>query len=114
MLNNPASYVKKGHENMVYKFNKALFGLKQAPRAWYTHIDAYFIKHGFLRSPHEHTLYVKTNWQGDLLMMCLYVDDLIFTGNNQKMIEEFRETIIDQFEMIDLELMCYFLGIEVI
>jgi hypothetical protein len=46
--------------------------------------------------------------------VCLYVDDLIFTGNNSKMIVEFREAMIRCFEMTDLGLMSYFLGIEVV
>ena len=92
---------------------KALYGLKQAPRVWYTRIDTYFIEHGFLRCPYEHTLYIKFNPEGDVLIVCLYVDDLIFTGNNPKLISEFREAMISQFEMTDLGLMSYFLGIEV-
>ncbi|XP_058740883.1 uncharacterized mitochondrial protein AtMg00810-like [Vicia villosa] len=51
---------------------------------------------------------------GDVLIVCLYVDDLIFTGNNSEMITKFREAMIRHFEMIDLGLMSYFLGIEVV
>jgi hypothetical protein len=39
--------VQKGHEHKVYKLKKALYGLKQAPRAWYSRIEAYFMKEGF-------------------------------------------------------------------
>lgn len=46
--------------------------------------------------------------------MCLYVDDLIFTGNNSKRVEEFRDAMINYFEMTNLDIMSYFLGIEVI
>ncbi|TXG52111.1 hypothetical protein EZV62_021280 [Acer yangbiense] len=66
-----------------------------------------------IRCPYEHTLYIKSNPQGDILIVCLYVDDLIITGNNPDMIAEFKKAMIGHFEMTDLGLMSYFLGIEV-
>lgn len=110
----PAGYVKDGQADMVYKLKKALYGLKQAPRAWYTRIDSYFLEHEFQRCPYEHTLYVKTDEQGNVVIVCLYVDDLIITGSNSKLIAEFREALASQFEMTDMGLMSYFLGIEVL
>ncbi|RDX69300.1 hypothetical protein CR513_51609, partial [Mucuna pruriens] len=50
----------------------------------------------------------------DILIMCLHVDDLIFTINDLKMIAKFREAMISYFQMICSSLMSYFLGIEVI
>ncbi|KAI4357505.1 hypothetical protein L6164_001448 [Bauhinia variegata] len=91
----PTGYEVKGKEDKVYKLKKALYGLKQAPRAWYKRIDSYFIEHGFERCHFEHTLYVKFVEPGAILIVCLYVDDLIFTGSNSKMIEEFREAMDD-------------------
>ncbi|XLT27854.1 hypothetical protein HN873_059146, partial [Arachis hypogaea] len=110
----PAGYEVLGKEDKVYKLKKALYGLKQAPRAWYKKIDSYFIENGFRRCPFEHTLYIKFVEPGDILIVCLYVDDLIFTGNNLKIIAEFREAMIKHFEMTDMGLMSYFLGIEVV
>ena len=54
-IDQPPGYVKSGHANQVYKLKKALYGLKQAPRAWYSRIDAYFNREGFLKCPYEHT-----------------------------------------------------------
>ena len=61
----------------------------------------------------EHTLYIKSNSNGDEIIICLYVDDSIFAGNCQQMFEDFREAIKQQFEMTYLGLISYFLGIEV-
>jgi hypothetical protein len=108
----PLGYLQQGNEGKVYKLKKALYGLKQAPRAWYTRIDTYFINNGFRRSPYEHALYVKANKDGDVIIVCLYVDDLIFTGNNSRLLAEFKENMSTQFEMTDMGLMSYFLGIE--
>ena len=107
----PPGYIKIGHEHKVYKLKKALYGLKQAPRAWYSHIEAYLMKVGFLKCPYEHTLFVKYENEGKMLIVCLYVDDLIFTGNCEIMFQEFKKSIMDEFEMSDLGVMHYFLGI---
>ena len=42
-----------------------------------------------------------------------HVDDLIFTGNDNFLIGELKETMKNEFEMTDLGLLKYFLGIEV-
>ena len=48
-----------------------------------------------------------------MLIVCLYVDDLIFTRKNSEMISEFKREMAAEFEMIDIEMMSYYLGIEV-
>ncbi|KAJ7962205.1 Retrovirus-related Pol polyprotein from transposon TNT 1-94 [Quillaja saponaria] len=82
----PPGYIKIGNEHKVYKLKKAFYGLKQAPCAWYSCIEAYFLKE----------------------------DDLIFTGNDNVMFEEFKKSMMVEFEMFDLGMMHYFLGIEVV
>ena len=108
----PPSYEVCGHEKNVSKLNKALYGFKQAPRAWYKRIDSYMICNQFNRSNNEPTLYVKTIKEGRILIVYLYVDDLIFIGNLS--IDMFKLEMMKKIEMTDLELMRYFLGIEVI
>ncbi|KAL3508858.1 hypothetical protein ACH5RR_028259 [Cinchona calisaya] len=108
-----ACYVKRGQENKVYRLKKTLYGLKQAPRTWYTCIDSYFVNRGFQICLYEYILYIKFNSSGDVLIVCLYVDDLIFTSNNVKLFSEFREVMISHFEMTDLGLMSSFFCIEV-
>jgi hypothetical protein len=112
-VDQPSGYVKQGYEEQVYKLNKALYGLKQAPRAWYSRIDAFFTKAGFRKCPHEHTLFVKTAGGGKFLFVCLYVDNLIYTGNDGILLQEFKDSMKAEFEMTDLGMMRYFLGIEV-
>jgi hypothetical protein len=110
----PPGYEQKGHEAKVYRLKKALYGLKQAPRAWYSRIETYFSKEGFIKCPYEHTLFIKTAGGGKILILCLYVDDLIFTGNDNAMFEEFKKSMKTEFDMTDLGRMKYFLGIEVL
>jgi hypothetical protein len=108
----PQGYLKKGNESKVYKLKKALYGLKQEPRAWYSRTDTYFSKEGFTKCPSEHTLYVKTGDKGTLLIVSLYVDDLIFTGNNEDMFLDFKEHMKKEFDMSDMGKMRHFLGVE--
>ena len=92
---------------------KALYGLKQAPRAWYSQIDKYFLQNEFEKSKSEPTLYVKKRGT-HILIVALYVDDLIYTGNSEAMMQMFKGDMMNTYEMSDLGLMKYFLGIEVV
>ncbi|KAL5724118.1 hypothetical protein ACHQM5_007419 [Ranunculus cassubicifolius] len=112
-VDQPHGYVIQGNERKVYRLRKALYGLKQAPRAWYSRIDSYFSEVGFQKCPYEPTLFIKTSPDQKLLIVCLYVDDLIYTGNDATMIEDFRRSMMSEFEMTDLGKLHYFLGIEV-
>lgn len=98
----------------MYRLKKALYGLKQAPRAWYNCIEAYFLKEDFYKCPYEHTLFVKIGDKRKLLIVCLYIDDLIFTGNDNVMFKEFKKSMMVEFEMSDLGMMHYFVGIELV
>ena len=94
--NNLHGYMKIGEENKVLKLKKVLYGLKQAPRGWNTRIDTYFKENGYKQCPHEHSHYTKKSG-GDVILVALYVDDLIFSGNNNEMIEEFKSTMTREF-----------------
>nr|CAN63536.1 hypothetical protein VITISV_002860 [Vitis vinifera] len=111
-IDQPLGYAKLGNEHKVYKLKKALYGLKQTPRAWYNRIETYFLKEGFQKCPYEHTLFIKIEDGGKMHIVCLYVDDLIYTGNNTAMFESFKKSMMAEFEMSDLGMMHYFLGIE--
>ncbi|WVZ02572.1 hypothetical protein V8G54_023378 [Vigna mungo] len=108
----PLGYMKRGDEKKLLRLKKALYGLKQAPRAWNERIDGYFKKTGYEQCTYEHALYTKKS-EKDMMVVALYVDDLIFTGSNTKLIKEFKEAMEKEFEMTDLGLMKYFLGLEV-
>ena len=95
----------------MYKLKKVLYGLKQALRAWYICIDSYLIENGFHRSESDPTLYTKVNEKGNMLIVYPYVDDLIFTSDFG--IKEFRTVMESEFEMTNLGLIKFFMGIEV-
>jgi len=108
----PDGFVIQGAKDKVYLLQKALYGLKQAPRAWYSRIDEHLLNLGFVKSLSEATLYVKLK-DNDVLIVSLYVDDILVTGSNELLVEEFKQEMMNVFEMTDLGLMTYFLGMEV-
>jgi len=89
-----------------------LYGLKQAPRAWYSRIDNYLHDHGFDKCPSESTLRKKVVGL-DFIIVCLYVDDLIFMSTSLSFVKEFKEELKSEFEMFDLGEMEYFLGMQI-
>ena len=64
----------------MYRLKRALYGLKQETRAWYTRIDNYFTELGFTKSEEDANLY-QIVVDGKVLIIVLYVDDLILTGD---------------------------------
>ncbi|GAA0167068.1 transmembrane signal receptor [Lithospermum erythrorhizon] len=112
-VDQPRGYEEKGKEDHVYKLYKALYGLKQAPRAWYSKIDSHFSKEGFNKCSSEQTLFTKRSSNGRVVIVSLYVDDLIYTGNDENLMMRFKKSMVREFDMSDLGLMSYFLGIEV-
>jgi hypothetical protein len=108
----PDGYAVKGKENYVLRLNKALYGLKQAPRAWSMKLDRSLKKLGFKRCLCEQAVYTRGSGKENVLLG-VYVDDIIVTGNDPVEISKFKQQITGEFEMSDLGLPSYYLGIEV-
>jgi len=107
----PEGFKVQDRKTHVCKLKKALYGLKQAPRAWYARIDSYLMKLGFTRSKANLNLYFKVEKDKPLILI-LYVDDLFLTGDDP-LIHQCKRKLASEFEMKDLRLMHYFLGLEV-
>ena len=90
---------------------KALYSLKQAPRTWYGRIDSFLSSLGFTKSKADSNLYYKVE-DGNPVMLLLYVDDLFVTGMDG-LITDTKRNLVAEFEMKDLGMMHYFLGMEV-
>jgi len=88
------------------------YGIRQAPRAWNAKLDITMKKMGFQQSAHEAAVYRRGSGE-DLLLVGVYVDDLIITGADGREVEEFKAAMKDRFEMSDLGLLCFYLGVEV-
>ncbi|GJY52448.1 ribonuclease H-like domain, reverse transcriptase, RNA-dependent DNA polymerase [Tanacetum coccineum] len=104
-------YVNANHPVKVYKLSKALYGLRQAPRAWNSRLDK-CLKGLNLRCALEYVVYTR-KYHGNVLIVGVYVDDLIVTGNYDGDAKYFKQQMNKEFKMSDMGLLSYYLGIEV-
>ncbi|KAJ9566785.1 LOW QUALITY PROTEIN: hypothetical protein OSB04_002751 [Centaurea solstitialis] len=111
-VSQPEGFIKERDKGKVYRLMKALYGLRQAPRAWYTKLDNILKTLGFKKCALEQAVYTRISKESTLLIG-VYVDDLIVTGSSKKEIETFKDQMKKKFEMSDLGLLAYYLGIEV-
>ena len=110
-MEQPLGLEVQDRDTHVCKLKKALYGLKQAPKDWYERINSYLMKLGFTRSNADLNLYFKVV-KGKALILVLYVDELFLTGADP-LIHQCKRELGVEFEMEDLGLMHYFLGLEV-
>jgi hypothetical protein len=110
-IEQPEGFETFDRDSHVCRLKRELYGLKQAPRAWYTWIDNYFTGLGFTKSEADANLY-QILVEGKLLIIVLYVDDLIITDDEQ-LIHSCKDDLAKEFEMKDLGLLHYFLGLEI-
>jgi hypothetical protein len=94
----------------VCKLKKALYGLKQAPRAWYSRLDKYLQQVGFRKGSANNNLYIKVS-QGNILLIEVYVDDIIFGSDDDMLSQKFAKDMHNEFEMSLLGELSFFLGI---
>ncbi|GKC18842.1 putative ribonuclease H-like domain-containing protein [Tanacetum coccineum] len=80
----------------VYKVEKALYGLHQAPRAWYETLSTYLLDNEFQRGKIDKTLFIKRH-KGDILLVQVYVDDIIFGSTKKELCNAFEKSMIDSF-----------------
>lgn len=80
-IRQPEGFVDKMYPQHVCKLDKALYGLKQAPRAWYNTVKSTLLQWGFTSSKSNTSLFYHIN-NGSLLLLLIYVDDILITGNS--------------------------------
>ncbi|GJS71822.1 putative ribonuclease H-like domain-containing protein [Tanacetum coccineum] len=96
----------------VYKVEKALYGLHQAPRAWYETLSTYLLDNGFQRGQIDKTLFIK-RVKGDILLVQVYVDDIIFGSTKKSLCTEFEKLMHKKFQMSSMGELTFFLGLQV-
>ncbi|GKA93399.1 putative ribonuclease H-like domain-containing protein [Tanacetum coccineum] len=108
----PPGFEDPDHPDKVYKVVKALYGLHQAPRAWYDTLATYLLSNGFKRGQIDQTLFIKSQ-QGHILLVQIYVDDIIFGSTKKELCEEFEKLMKDKFQMSSMGELTFFLGLQV-
>lgn len=112
-IEQPQGFIINGKADMVCKWEKTSYGLKPAPQTWYTRINSHLVNLGLMRSETKATLSVKGYECDQQLVVSVYVDDLLITGGNSQLVQQFKQLMMDEFAMVDLWEMSYFLGMEV-
>jgi hypothetical protein len=105
-------FTVKNKEHMVFKLQKALYGLQQAPCFWYSQLDQTLKKLHFTRCALEQTVY-KRGKDSDDIIVSVYDDDLIVTREDPHAIAIFKQQMMGEFDMSDLGSLTYYLVIEV-
>ncbi|GJW46775.1 putative ribonuclease H-like domain-containing protein [Tanacetum coccineum] len=108
----PPGFKDPDHPDKVYKVVKALYGLHQAPRAWYETLANYLLGNGFKRGKIDQTLFIKKQ-KGDILLVQVYVDDIIFGSTNKELCTGFEKLMKDKFQMSSMGELTFFLGLQV-
>nr|GEX79509.1 hypothetical protein [Tanacetum cinerariifolium] len=108
----PPGFEDLDHPDKVYKVVKALYGLHQAPRAWYKTLANYLLENGFHRGKIDQTLFIKKQ-KGDTILVQIYVDDIIFGATNKDLCKSFEKLMKDKFQMSLLGELTFFLGLQV-
>ena len=106
----PKGFVDPSFPNHVYRLKKALYGLKQAPRAWCERLTQFLLDQGYMKGGTDKTLFVKDD-NGRLMIAQIYVDDIVFGGMSNKMVQHFIQQMQSEFEMSLVGELTYFLGL---
>uniref|UniRef100_A0A2N9GUK4 Reverse transcriptase Ty1/copia-type domain-containing protein n=1 Tax=Fagus sylvatica TaxID=28930 RepID=A0A2N9GUK4_FAGSY len=110
-MEQPPGYIDPRFPNHVCQLKKALYGLKQAPRAWFQRFSSFLLQLGFYCSRADTSLFV-FHKHSNIIYLLLYVDDIIITGNNPSLLENFTCKLNSEFATKDLGSLSYFLGLE--
>ncbi|GKA05750.1 putative ribonuclease H-like domain-containing protein [Tanacetum coccineum] len=108
----PPGFEDPDFPDRVYKVEKALYGLHQAPRAWYETFSTYLLDNEFQRGKIDKTLFIK-RYKGDILLVQVYVDDIIFGLTKKELCNAFEKFMHEKFQMSSMGELTFFLGLQV-
>jgi hypothetical protein len=111
-IEQPEGFQLSENTKYVCKLKKALYGLKQDPRAWYSIMDKYMQQAGFRNGSVDNNLYIKVS-QGNILLIEVYVDDIIFGSDDDRLSQKFTKDMQNEFEMSLLGELSVFLGLQI-
>ena len=95
----------------VCKLQRALYGLKQSPRAWYARLSARLLELGFTSSKADTSLFIFSHGAVQIYML-VYVDDIVIAGSTPAAVDRLVQSLSDSFPIKDLGPLEYFLGLE--
>nr|GEZ83545.1 hypothetical protein [Tanacetum cinerariifolium] len=108
----PLGFKDPNFPDKVYKMEKTLYRLHQAPRAWYETLSTYVLDNGFYRGQIDKTLFIKRH-KDDIMLVQVYVDDIIFGSTKKELSTEFEKLMHDKFQMSSMGKLSFFLGLQI-
>ncbi|GJY50166.1 putative ribonuclease H-like domain-containing protein [Tanacetum coccineum] len=111
-VSQPPGFIDPKYPKKVYKVVKALYGLHQAPRAWYATLSTFLLKNGYRRGTIDKTLFIKKD-KHDIILVQVYVDDIIFGSTKKSWCDEFEALMKSRFQMSSMGELTFFLGLQV-
>ena len=96
----------------ICKLRRSLYGLKQAPRAWFEKFRSTLLSFSFTQSQYDSFLFLHTS-MSSIVILFVYVDDIIITSTDCRLITKLQQLLHATFPMKDLSQLTYFLGLEV-
>ncbi|GJU88582.1 putative ribonuclease H-like domain-containing protein [Tanacetum coccineum] len=111
-VSQPPGFVDPKFPKKVYKVVKALYGLHQAPRAWYATLSTFLLKSGYRRGTIDKTLFIKKD-KNDIMLVQVYVDDIIFGSTKKSWCDDFEALMKSRFQMSSMGELTFFLGLQV-
>ena len=108
----PPGFINPTHPDFVFKLDKALYGLKQVPRAWHERLSTFLISNGFVKGKIDTIIFTK-HVDGDILIVQIYVDDIIFGSTNEKLCKKFESCMQNEFEISMMHELNYFFGLQI-
>ncbi|GJW60296.1 putative ribonuclease H-like domain-containing protein [Tanacetum coccineum] len=111
-VSQPLGFIDPKDPKKVYKVVKALYGLHQAPRAWYATLSTFLLKNGYRRGTIDKTLFIKKD-KSNIMLVQVYVDDIIFGSTKKSWCDEFEVLMKSRFQMSSMGELTFFLGLQV-
>ena len=108
-MKQPEGYISD--PSLVFKLKKSVYGLKEAPREWYSKLDAFLLSQNFQRCTSDTNVYLQQS-DGHLIIIFLYVDYLLIKGSTVTSISVIKTALHNAFEMSILGPLKQFMGLE--
>ncbi|GJS59128.1 ribonuclease H-like domain-containing protein [Tanacetum coccineum] len=110
-VSQPPGFIDPQYPKKVYKVVKALYGLHQAPRAWYATLSTFLLKNGYRRGTIDKTLFIKKD-KHDIILVQVYMDDIIFGSTKKSWCDDFEALMKSRFQMSSMGELTFFLGLQ--
>ncbi|KAL9249654.1 Retrovirus-related Pol polyprotein from transposon TNT 1-94-like protein [Drosera capensis] len=113
-MEQPDGFRVKGKEDFVCKLKKSLYVLKQAPRKWYKKFESVICGQGYRKTTSDHCVLVNKFFNGNFIILLLYVDDMLIVGKDISRINRLKKQLGESFAMKDMGHVKHILGIRIV